>query len=107
MHGEFLLVQREHRGVRRSHASLDFAQASQDRRSVLRIVCIVMHDSGIWSKKCSERADCLAGDSGSLKAAAAPLPVSLEVLALRATYAEVHKPFEIPRSPFRYNELCT
>jgi len=37
-HDEFLLVHREHRGIRRSQANLDLAQASQDRRSVLRIV---------------------------------------------------------------------
>lgn len=37
-HDEFLLVHREHRGICRSQASLDLAQASQDRRSVMRIV---------------------------------------------------------------------
>lgn len=46
-HGDFLLMHREHSGVCRSHASLDLAQASQDRRSVLRIVCIGRHDSGV------------------------------------------------------------
>lgn len=44
-HGEPLLAHREQRGVCKSHANLDFAQASQDRRSVLRIVYKGMHDS--------------------------------------------------------------
>lgn len=37
-HSEPLLAHREHCGVWRSHDNLDFAQASQDRRSVLRII---------------------------------------------------------------------
>ena len=42
-HSEPFLAHREHRGVRRSQANLDFAQASQDRRSVLRIVGMRVH----------------------------------------------------------------
>ena len=73
-HGESLLEHREHRGVCRSHANFDFAQALQDLRSVLRIVCIGMHDSDVSGMKCSE------GDSASLKVVAS-LPFTLEIPA--------------------------
>lgn len=45
--GESFLAHREHCGVPKSHDNLDFAQASQDRRSVLRIVCMEVHNSNV------------------------------------------------------------
>jgi hypothetical protein len=43
-HVESFLVHREHRGVRRSQANFDFAHASHDLLSVLRIVNKGVHD---------------------------------------------------------------